>query len=211
MDQPPPLSPTAPPGRTSPLAIFALVMSCLFFVPLFPLIGLTLGIVALVRSRPGQPRGVAIAAVAVGPVAFFFLQGICAAIAIPSFMKYIRRSKVVEARLNVRRLANLAVQYQAEHARLPPAVDWTPAGSACGQEHNRFAPDPRAWSVAPWSDLQFSVDTPHYYQYRIETVGPGEIAVEARGDLDCNGTFSHFTHTVGPGGVGELAVMHELE
>ncbi len=78
MDQPPPLSPQQPQppptGRTSGLAIFALVMACLFFVPLAPLVGLVLGIVALAKARPGDPRGIAIAAVAVGPVSFLFLQ-----------------------------------------------------------------------------------------------------------------------------------------
>ncbi|HZS42525.1 MAG TPA: DUF4190 domain-containing protein [Polyangia bacterium] len=212
MDQPPPLSsPPAPPLRTSGLAIFALVMSCLFFIPFAPLIGLVLGIVALVRARPGQPRAVAIAAVAVGPVSFFFLQAMCAAVAIPAFMKYVRRSKTVEATLNVRRLADDANVYYVDNAKLPPAVDWTPAGEPCGNGRPTFAVDPAAWQRSPWSELHFSLDAPHHYQYRIVSEAPDRIAIEARGDLDCDGEFSLFRREVTPGGAGPLQIERELE
>ena len=43
--------------------------------------------------------------------------GILAAVAIPAFMKYIRRSKTVEATMNVRKLYDSSVSYyEAEHA-----------------------------------------------------------------------------------------------
>ncbi len=222
MDQPPPLSPQqptppqqppygAPAGRASGLAIFALVMSCLFFVPLAPLIGLILGIVALAKTKPGEPKGLAIAAIAVGPVSFLFLQGICAAVAIPAFMKYTRRAKTVEATLNVRRLSDAAFMYYTDNGKLPQVTDWTPPGQACGQPGNRFAPDPSVWDRSPWRELHFSVDTPSYYQYRVAQLGENDIAIEARGDLDCDGEFSLFRRAVGPGGPASLQTERELE
>jgi len=43
--------------------------------------------------------------------------GILAAVAIPAFMKYIRRSKTVEATMNVRKLFDSSVSYfEGEHA-----------------------------------------------------------------------------------------------
>src|SRR4051794_31378270 len=43
--------------------------------------------------------------------------GILAAVAIPAFMKYIRRSKTVEATMNVRKLYDSSVSYfEGEHA-----------------------------------------------------------------------------------------------
>src|SRR5437762_1942561 len=43
--------------------------------------------------------------------------GILAAVAIPAFMKYIRRSKTVEASMNVRKLFDSSVSYyEGEHA-----------------------------------------------------------------------------------------------
>jgi len=212
MNQPPPLSsPPAPPLRTSGLAIFALVMSCLFFIPFAPLIGLVLGIVALAKARPGEPRGLAIAAIAVGPVSFLFLQGICAAVAIPAFMKYTRRAKTMEVTLNVRRLSDAAFAYYTDNGKLPQTTDWTPAGNACGQPGNRFAPDPAQLDRSPWRELHFSVDTPSHYQYRITMLGENDAAVEARGDLDCDGEFSLFRRAFGPGGPGSLQTERELE
>jgi hypothetical protein len=216
MDQPPPLQPQqpqfAPPtGRTSGLSIFAFVMALLFFVPLAPIVGLVLGIVALAKAKPNEPRGLAIAAVVVGPLSFLFLQGICAAVAIPAFVKYTRRAKTVEATMNVRRLADAAVAYYAENGKLPPMSDWTPAGKACGQPGNRFAPDPSVWERSPWRELSFSVDTPSYYQYRVTMLGENDAAIEARGDLDCDGEFSLFRRAFGPGGAGSLQTERELE
>src|SRR5277367_5357853 len=43
--------------------------------------------------------------------------GILAAVAIPAFMKYIRRSKTVEATMNVRKIFDSSVSYyEGEHA-----------------------------------------------------------------------------------------------
>lgn len=215
MTEPPPLSPSPPAPHARPrpsgLAIFALVMSCLFFIPFCPLLGLILGIVALVKARPGEPRGVAIAAVAVGPVAFFFLQAMCAAIAIPSFLKYIRRAKSVEASLNVRKLADAVSVYYAELGRMPPPTDWTPAGTACGHEKDRFPADASAWSGAPWKELNFSIDGPHYYQYRIQKLGPTIVEIQARGDLNCDGIFSQYSRSVSERGPDEPEVQNPLE
>src|SRR4051794_21304705 len=105
-----------PPSAT--LAIVALVLSSLFFVPFAPLIGVILGIVALVKARQGgTPRTLAIIAVSVGPLCMLFNLGMCAGIAIPAFMKYVRRSKTVEATMNVRRLGDLTLAYWQEHGQ----------------------------------------------------------------------------------------------
>jgi hypothetical protein len=52
------------------LTITAFVFSVLFFVPFAPLIGLILGIVALVKAKndPNAMKGLAIAAIAIGAI-----------------------------------------------------------------------------------------------------------------------------------------------
>ena len=57
-EPPAPLSPpvVATPRKLSGLAVAAFVLSLLFFIPLSPLLGAMLGIVALVRHRP-ERRG----------------------------------------------------------------------------------------------------------------------------------------------------------
>src|SRR5262249_50309892 len=57
--------------------------------------------------------------------------GVLSAIAIPAFMKYIRKSKTTEAPMNVRRLADASVAYYEAHHAFPPSTDWTPAGGCC--------------------------------------------------------------------------------
>ena len=49
--------------------------------------------------------------------------GILAAVAIPAFMKYIRRSKTVEATMNIRKLYDSSVSYyEGEHATNTGAI-----------------------------------------------------------------------------------------
>src|SRR5262245_34531362 len=77
--------------------------------------------------------------------------GILAAVAIPAFMKYIRRSKTVEASNNIRKLYDSSVSYyETEHANLqqqiidrqfPGSQAATPAiGSCCGQKGDKCDP-----------------------------------------------------------------------
>src|SRR3954470_11613674 len=79
--------------------------------------------------------------------------GILAAVAIPAFMKYIRRSKTVEATMNVRKLFDSSVSYyEGEHADtagliLPKefpakgaAVTAPTANSCCGQTGDKCKP-----------------------------------------------------------------------
>src|SRR5262245_19139995 len=67
--------------------------------------------------------------------------GILAAVAIPAFMKYIRRAKTVEATMNVRKMFDSSVSYfEAEHSdqtgdildrQFPTEVGLTPAQTCC--------------------------------------------------------------------------------
>jgi len=154
------------------------------------------------------------------------LIGVAAAVAVPAFMKYVRRAKTVEATTNVRRLADAAAAFAAERAprdkarfAFPKSTDWTPQQGCCGNPGDMCLPDAAAWKGATWTALGFSVDDKHYYQYRVTSEGRGakaRITVEARGDLDCDGKPSSFRRlvTVDPKGtphVGELISSDEIE
>jgi hypothetical protein len=188
------------------LAITALVLSAMFFLPIIPFFGLVLGIVALAT---GRSKPISIVAVCLG--AFFSLMTfVYAAIAIPAFMKYIRRSKTVEASMNTRRMADAVAQLSAQQWSALADSDWTPAGSACGQPGDKFPANASAFAGEPWATIGFSVSDPHYYQYRVKR-DAGGFVVEARGDLDCDGKFSHFARAVKPDGAGPLTTEDELE
>jgi type IV pilus assembly protein PilA len=133
--------------------------------------------------------------------------GILAAVAIPAFMKYIRRSKTTEATMNIRKLFDSSVAYfESEHAdqtmvilprQFPVTQAATPNATACGQPGNKYNPQ----TVAPqfrtlsWTALNFSVDDPFYYTYAYTSGGTesaSQFRAGAYGDLDCNGSYSTF-------------------
>jgi type IV pilus assembly protein PilA len=131
---------------------------------------------------------------------FFFYGGAAAAIAIPAFIKYVRRSKASEARHNVRRIADGARTFHEQRRKLgrrfafPATTEWTPAVDCC-KGGGKCAPDAVAWSHPTWKALGFALTEPHYYQYRFVSEGKGKKAkftVEARANLDCNKAHSSF-------------------
>mgnify|MGYP001971676219 CR=1 FL=1 len=86
--------------------------------------------------------------------------GILAAVAIPAFMKYIRRAKTSEATMNIRKLFDSSVSYYNEEhasrtggqilARQFPNSTTTEPGAAVAQvaSATEQAPDPAAWRTA---------------------------------------------------------------
>ena len=133
--------------------------------------------------------------------------GILAAVAIPAFMKYIRRSKTTEATMNIRKLFDSTVSYYAAERAdgngvilakmFPSAQGWTPALNACctqaGQKCNPSVAAP-GWTSATWQALNFSVDDPFYYSYQTQGTGGSAINdrynLEASGNLNCDAVYS---------------------
>ena len=188
------------------LAITALVLASMFFLPLIPFFGLVLGIVAIAT---GRSKPMSIVAICLGGF-FTLMSGVYAAIAIPAFMAYMSQAKASEAKTNTRVLADAISALPAiEWAKLAES-DWTPSGSACAAPNHKFPADESAFAGEPWRTLQFQVAGPHYYQYRIGRNNHGFV-VEARGDLDCDGKFSHFARSVAADGVAPLTSEDALE
>jgi type IV pilus assembly protein PilA len=134
--------------------------------------------------------------------------GILAAVAIPAFMKYIKKSKTTEARQFVKKIYDGARSYYMDRsvrrgmggsivkAQFPDDTDTsaqTPSNAtACC---DKCAADATLWTDPGWVALQFSVDDPHYYVYSFVLTGDpsvGPFTARANGDLDCNGVESTF-------------------
>ena len=132
--------------------------------------------------------------------------GVLAAVAIPTLMKYIRRSKTIEAELNLRKLFDSSVSYFAsEHAdssgtilakQFPdPAGPSPAANSCCGQAGDKCKPDPLFFVLPTWKALNFSVDDPFHFWYQYVSAGTDSAATfqaYAYGNLDCDTTYSTF-------------------
>jgi type IV pilus assembly protein PilA len=134
--------------------------------------------------------------------------GILAAVAIPAFMKYIRRAKTTEATMNIRKLYDSTVAYM-EHEfadsagnilahQFPTSQAWTPVqGGACSQTGQKFAPSQAQWTTNTWQALNFGIDDPAYFSYQVAGAGNASatgsiLNLQASADLNCNATYSLF-------------------
>jgi len=112
--------------------------------------------------------------------------GILAAVAIPSFLGYIKSSKTTEAKENLNSIQKGAVSFfEAEHydstglkaitRKYPVAADsnGTPIPTtikAPGTKQDPAASGAAEKFVAkPWSTLKFKISSPFYYQYTYKT------------------------------------------
>jgi type IV pilus assembly protein PilA len=135
--------------------------------------------------------------------------GILAAVAIPAFMKYIRRSKTSEPILNLRKLFDSSVSYyQEEHSQrtgaplpksFPDSVDQTPGRPVdvfCQDAASiKHVPEANEFVAATWQALNFSIDDPYLYAYTYVSSGTGvdsAFTARANGDLNCDETQSTF-------------------
>ena len=140
--------------------------------------------------------------------------GILAAVAVPSFIKYIKKAKTAEALGNLEKMYNAArVYYLEDHGQnnvsvtrrmFPTTVGPTPTVSCCNFGDERCEPTASWWTDRTWRSLNFSMDDPHYFRYEFRSSGSGTAAqftALAYADLDCDGEFSTFSM----GGVSSYA------
>lgn len=132
-----------------------------------------------------------------------------AAVAVPAFVKYMRRAKTTEAIDQLDKVFKGAAVYFASPrvdpktgtmlpCQFPKTVACTPEGSPCGQPDDRYPADPTAWSDPTWNSLMFEMNDAHYFKYCFEssgTLGDATFTASAHADLDCDGTWSTFQRT----------------
>jgi prepilin-type N-terminal cleavage/methylation domain-containing protein len=136
--------------------------------------------------------------------------GILAAVAIPAFTRYVKKSRTAEAvgHLN-KEWAGALTYYESDHMELggaakpkqfpAPNAQWANGGQECGCATGaRCPPNDAAWKTAVWQALNFSLPDPHNYMPGYTGSGEGaaaEFTAFAKGDLNCNGTLSTFSRT----------------
>jgi type IV pilus assembly protein PilA len=158
--------------------------------------------------------------------------GILAAVAIPAFMKYIRKSKTSEASGNLSKIVHGAISYfDVDHTNaLGNTLDKCFPGNNTGFNSSGTATDvPAAAGCCPqkcsmdsgnadtkdvwgpnWQALSFSIGEPHYYKYAFVgncctgTDCAGVIfTAAATGNLNCDTITAPFTR-VGSFSGGEI-------
>jgi prepilin-type N-terminal cleavage/methylation domain-containing protein len=154
--------------------------------------------------------------------------GILAAVAIPSFIRYTRKSKTMEAVMMIRRMYDGAVAYYIGehvdksgtqlHQKFPDSTGPTPtAGIPCGKP---VLVAQSEWGTDSWQALDFAVTDPQRFQYEFQDNGlegaDAFATMVARGDLNCNTVPSLFARTItgikdGVMGSSGLIVVNEIE
>jgi type IV pilus assembly protein PilA len=132
--------------------------------------------------------------------------GILAAVAIPAFMKYIRKSKTTEAVQGIKKIYDGARSYYMDESnkrgsttaiakQFPNAAAQTPAAKCCTNPGGKCNPVPANWDTPEWNALKFSMEDPFYFQYTYTATGVDTSAAftaRANGDMDCDGQFSTY-------------------
>jgi len=154
--------------------------------------------------------------------------GLLAAIAVPSFIRYTRKSKTIEAVMAIRRMYDGAVAYYIGehvdksgtqlHQKFPDSVGPTPvAAIPCG---NPVIVSQAEWTADPWQALDFAISDPQRFQYEFQDNGlegaDSFATMIARGDLNCNHVPSLFARTItgikdGVMGSSGLIIVDETE
>lgn len=97
-------------------------------------------------------------------------------------------AKKSEAELKLDHLRKAAKSYFAETAAFPSGkAAPTPSDSCCDGPNHKCPPSAAPWMEGVWSDLDFFVDEPSFFQYAYEGRDDGQgFTARAIGDLDCD-------------------------
>jgi type IV pilus assembly protein PilA len=121
--------------------------------------------------------------------------GILAAVAIPAFMDYIKRSKKTEAALQLNKIgknskrvySETASYVQGAGARAPASSGSANGCCGAGTVNNHCVLDTAAFTGA-WAALDFQIDEPSLFVYTYDSTVSSVFTATATGDLDCDGT-----------------------
>ena len=163
---------------------------------------------AIAEGAPGSPFAADYKAGTSGLMAPMAVVGMLAAIAVPAFMDYMKKGKTTEASLMLLRLAKASQAYYIENSAFPVGdAPLTPATPCCQGTSGKCDPAGAAWQQELWTKLDFQIDEPTRFQYRVHSDGK-TLDAEAIGDLDCDGiSITHKMHAVG--GAGTPVVTFE--
>ncbi len=127
--------------------------------------------------------------------------GVLAAVAIPAFLKYMRRTQAVEALTLIRKIYDGQVAYfYLDHVKQDGARLSAQFISA-GPEPTTVPPGEKVlanWADSAWESMKFAADSTVRYSYQAIATGTdtsSAFTAQARGDLDGDSITSLFQRT----------------
>ena len=131
--------------------------------------------------------------------------GILAAVAIPAFSKYIKRSKTAEAAGFLNKMwAGSVTYFSTDHSdaagngvakQFPASVNNVPGQDCSCQATGKCPGGGVEWKNASWVALSFSIPDPFIFKPKYTSAGTGSastFAAETFGDQDCDGIEANF-------------------
>src|ERR1043166_1745237 len=117
--------------------------------------------------------------------------GVLAAVAIPAFMDYMKKSKKGEAELQLNQLMKRGKVYSAKYSDCSPSASpkLGTDGGACNGPNKKFAVDTTWSSDTGWSMLGFEVDEPNLFTYHYTPAHGSAARATAVADPAGAGTF----------------------
>jgi serine/threonine protein kinase len=163
--------------------------------------------------------------IVVGALVVFFVL-VIALIAVPSFVKYMRRAKTTEAIDQLDKIYKASSHYYASprvekytgakiECQFPYSQGMTPdvtAKKCCGGIYDIDGDDRcdvniSRWTTDTWSALNFQMNDQHYFGYEYTSSGTitnAKFTAAAYADLDCDGILSTFERY----GYGDASASH---
>ena len=129
--------------------------------------------------------------------------GILAAVAIPAFMDYMKKSKRTEAPLQLKNISEKCKDYWISKNDFPPSSTANLPGVDGGACPNKFGVAALAlWDADPaWGALSFHIDEESLFTYHFVRTSTTNANATAVGDLDCDTTkISYSLDLVSNGG-----------
>lgn len=194
--------------RTSTLATWALGLALIFVVPVLPVLGAILGVVAILRIRGSGGRltgeGRAWTAVVIGTLAGTVSFIALYAVVLPGLLGGGARAQIVSAEGDLRDIERGLYRYYAARGRFPVGeTPWTPETPCCDGERATCRLDPEDWTSNDiWLSVGFVPRTRPSFQLRYQSDDGRDFVVEARGDVGCNGDMEVLRMRGGIGGSG---------
>lgn len=130
--------------------------------------------------------------------------GILAAIAIPAFSRYVKKSRTTENSGHLNKMwAGSVAYFEADHANSTgqvmnkqfPTMAVTLEPNCCGQASDKCAGGSSVYTGDTWVALNFNMPDPHQFRPSYAAVATGTDAnftAQAFADLDCDTSFSTF-------------------
>jgi prepilin-type N-terminal cleavage/methylation domain-containing protein len=145
------------------------------------------------------------------------ILGILAAVAIPAFSRYVKRSKTSEATSGIASMYRLQLSYYENTQERTSSTSFATCGAmpTAAPSASKYPANVTMWmNSSDWNSLGFVIDRPHYYQYSTDGSNTAMTA-RAVGDIDGDNTLSTFERSalLNSGEIqgAQIRIVNELE